>query len=100
MTVTKRRNQKTIIIGLGVALFFVVLGVFVFSYALETLDVKAGELGAQEKSIWTAPFADYTVAGSDSQWIALAIGVAATLLIFTVAFGAAKVLRKKKGETQ
>ena len=99
MTVTKRRNQKTIIIGLAAALFFVVLGVFVFSYALETLDVKAEELGAQEQSIWTAPFADYTVAGSDSQWIELAVGVAATLLIFMVAIGGAIVLRKKKGET-
>ena len=100
MNITKRRNQKTIIIGLAAALIFVVLGVFVFSYALETLDVKAEELGAQEQSFWTAPFADYTVAGSDSQWIALVVGVAATLLIFTVAFGAAKVLRRKKGETQ
>ena len=99
MTVTKRRNQKTIIIGLAAALFFVVLGVFVFSYALETLDVKAEELGAQEQSIWTAPFADYTVPGSDSQWIALAVGLAATLLIFTATFSAAKILRKKKGET-
>lgn len=100
MIAPKRRNQKTIIIGLAAALIFVVLGVFVFSYALETLDVKAEELGAEEQPIWSAPFADYTIAGSDSQWIALAVGIAATLLIFGAAFGAAKVLRKKKGETQ
>jgi ABC-type antimicrobial peptide transport system permease subunit len=93
----KKLSQKTIIIGLAAALTFVVLGVFVFSYALETFDAKAEELGAQEQQIWTAPFADYTVAGSDSQWIALAVGIAATLLLFGVAFGVAKVLRKKKG---
>jgi ABC-type antimicrobial peptide transport system permease subunit len=100
MTAPKRQNQKTIIIGLAAALIFVVLGVFIFSYALETLDVKAEVLGAQEQSIWTAPFADYAVAGSSSQWITLAVGIAATLLIFGAAFGVAKVLRKKKGETQ
>lgn len=100
MTAPKRRNQKTLVIGLAAALIFVALGVFVFSYALETLDVKAEALGAQEQSIWTAPFADYTIAGSTNQWIALAVGIAATLLIFGAAFGVAKVLRKKKGETQ
>lgn len=90
------RNNKTILIGLAFALIFVVIGVFVLSYAQETLDVKAEELGAREQSIWTAPFADYTVAGSSSQLIALAVGVAATLLIFVVAIGAAKALKKKK----
>jgi ABC-type antimicrobial peptide transport system permease subunit len=96
MTALKKQNQKTIMIGLAAALIFVVLGIFVFSYALETLDVKAEELGAEEQPIWSAPFADYTVAGSDSQWIALAVGVAATLLIFAVALGAAKAIKKKK----
>jgi hypothetical protein len=96
----KKHNQKTIIIGLAAALILVILGVFVFSFALETFDVKAEELGAQEQHIWTAPFADYTVAGSDSQWIALAVGITATLLIFGVGFGVAKVLRKKKGPKQ
>ena len=42
----KKHNQKTLIIGLAVALVCVVLGVFVFSYAMETLDVKAEQLGA------------------------------------------------------
>jgi hypothetical protein len=90
------RNNKTLLVGLAVALILVIVGVFVLSYAQETLDVKADELGAQEQSIWTAPFADYTVAGSSSQWVALAVGVAATLLIFAVAIGAAKALKKKK----
>lgn len=96
MTTLKKHNQKTIMIGLAAALLFVVLGVFVFSYALETLDVKAEELGAEEQPIWSAPFADYTLAGSDSQWIALAVGITATLLIFAVALGAAKAIKKKK----
>ncbi|HSV49478.1 MAG TPA: hypothetical protein VLH35_04105, partial [Candidatus Acidoferrales bacterium] len=74
-------NKKLLTVGLAAALVFVVLGVFVFSYALETFDVKAEELGAQEQTIWTAPFQDYTVAGSSSQWVALAVGVAATMLI-------------------
>lgn len=91
----KKTNQKTIIVGLIAALIFVVLGVTVFSYALETFDVKAEELGAHEHQIWTAPFADYTVGGSDSQWIALAVGVTATLLLFGVGFGVAKVLKKR-----
>ena len=96
MTVLKKKTQKTVIIGLAAALIFVVLGVFVFSYALETLDVKAEELGAEEQPIWTAPFVDYTIAGSDSQWVALAVGVPSTLLIFAVALGAAKAIKKKK----
>jgi hypothetical protein len=100
MTGKKKFNQKTLVIGLAVALVCVVLGVFVFSYALETFDVKAEELGAQEHQVWTAPFADYTVAGSDSQWIALAVGITATLLIFGVGFGVSKLLRKKKGTQQ
>jgi amino acid transporter len=96
----KKINQKTVIIGLGIALAFVVLGTFVFSFALETFDVKAEELGAQEQQIWTAPFKDYTISGSDSQWIALIVGIAATLLLFVAGLGVAKLIRKKKGEKQ
>ena len=96
----KKMNQKTIAIGLAAALIFVILGTFVFSYAMETFDVKAEELGAQEQQIWTAPFKDYTIAGSDSQWIALIVGIAATLLLFVVGIGVAKLIRKKKGGKQ
>jgi hypothetical protein len=97
MANNKKMNQKTIAIGLAAALIFVILGVFVFSYAMETFDIKAEELGAQEQQIWTAPFKDYTIAGSDSQWIALIVGIAATLLLFIAGVGAAKLIRKKKG---
>ena len=96
----KKMNQKTIAIGLAAALTFVILGVFVFSYAMETFDVKAEELGAQEQQIWTAPFKDYTIAGSESQWIALIVGIVATLLLFAAGIGVAKLIRKKKGEQQ
>jgi hypothetical protein len=96
----KKHNNKILIIGLVVALVCVVLGVFVFSYAMETLDAKAEQLGATEQPIYSAPFADYTLGGSNSPWVALAVGVTATLLIFGVGFGVAKVLRKKKGNTQ
>jgi ABC-type phosphate transport system permease subunit len=96
----KKMNQKTIAIGLAAALIFVILGTFVFSYAMETFDLKAEELGAQEQQIWTAPFKDYTIAGSDSQWIALIVGIAATLLLFVVGIGVAKIIRKKKGGKQ
>ncbi len=94
------KNQKTIIIGLAAALMFVVLGVFVFSFALETFDVKAEELGAQERTIWNAPFKDYTIGGSESQLIALVVGVVATLFLFATGFGVAKLIQKKKGEKQ
>jgi hypothetical protein len=96
----KKLNQKTVIIGLAAALIFVVLGVFFFSYAMETLDVKAQQLGASEQQIYSAPFKDYTLAGSNSPWVALAVGVAATLLLFGIGFGVAKVLRKKKETKQ
>lgn len=96
----KKHNQKILIIGLAVALICVVLGVFVFSYAMETLDVKAQQLGATEQPVYSAPFKDYTFDGSNSPWVALAVGVVATLLIFGVGFGVAKVLRKKKVNTQ
>ena len=94
------KNQVTIIVGLAAALMLVVLGVFVFSFALETFDVKAEELGAQEQTVWNAPFKDYTIGGSESQLIALVVGVAATLLLFVIGFGVAKLIRKKKGEKQ
>lgn len=97
MAIQKKLDQRTIIVGLAVALVFVLLGVFCFSYAQETLDVKAEELGLQEQTIYEAPFADYTLPGVDNVWGALIIGIAATLLMFAVSLGVAKVLNKKKG---
>lgn len=90
-------NQKTLIIGLTVALLFVLIGVFAFSYSLETLDKQAKQLGAEEKPIFTELFADYTIPGLDNEWGALIIGIAGTLLLFIVSLGVAKILHKKKG---
>jgi hypothetical protein len=90
------KNRKTVIVGLTVALIFVLAGVFCFSYALETLDVKAGELGVAEQPIYEPPFPDYTIAGMENEWGALIIGIAGTLLLFIAGLGVAKILHKKK----
>ena len=90
------KNQKTIIIGLTIAIIFVMIGVFFLSYAMETLDVKAEQLGAEEQPIYEPPFPDYSIIGIDNVWGALIIGLAGTLLLFIVGFGVAKILNKKK----
>jgi hypothetical protein len=92
------KNQKTVIIGLSVAMVFVLLGVFCFSYAMETLDVKAEELGAQEQPVYEPPLPDYTIPGMDNEWGALLLGIISTLLLFAVGLGVAKLLNMKKGK--
>jgi|SRR5450759_4169822 len=94
---TKKLNQKTLIVGLTVALIFVLVGVFMFSYSMKTLDKQAEQLGAEEKPVFTPPFVDYNIPGLDNEWGALIIGIAGTLLLFVVSLGVAKVLHKKKG---
>ncbi len=93
------KHQKTLIIGISIALVCVVLGVFCFSYSMETLDAKAEQLGAQEQPIYEPPFPDYNIAGLDSTWSALIIGLASTLLLFVAGFVVAKLLRKKGEKT-
>ena len=90
------KSQKTIIVGLTVAIIFVLIGVFFLSYAMETLDVKAEQLGAEEQPIYEPPFADYSIAGMDSTTGGLVIGIVGTLLLFAVGLIVAKVLNKKK----
>ena len=90
------KNQKTIIIGLTVAIIFVMIGVFFLSYAMETLDVKAEQLGAQEQPIYEPPFPDYSIVGLENVWGALIIGVVSTLLLFIAGFSVAKILKKKR----
>ena len=89
------KNQKTIIVGLVVSLIFVLLGVFVFSYAMETLDVKAEELGAEENPIYEPPLPDYTIPGMENEWGSLLLGIAGTLLLLIAGFVVAKILKKK-----
>ena len=90
------KNQKTVIVGLAICVIFVLLGVFVFSYAMETLDVKAEELGAEEEPIYEAPLPDYTIPGLDNEAGAILLGVLSTLLLFVAGFAVAKLLSKKK----
>jgi uncharacterized membrane protein len=90
------KNKKTVIVGLTVAILFVLLGVFCFSYAMETLDVKAEELGAEEQPVYEPPLPDYSIPGMENEWGALLLGIASTLLLFIVALGVAMLLKKKK----
>jgi hypothetical protein len=92
------KNQKTIIIGLTAAIIFVLIGVFCLSYAMETLDVQADKLGAQEQSIYEPPMPDYVIPGMDNPWISALLGIASTLLLFVVGFAVAKLLKKKKSK--
>jgi hypothetical protein len=91
-------NLKTVAVGLTVALIFVVIGVFFLSYAMETLDVQAEQLGAEEQPVFDPPFPDYVLPGMDNELGALIIGVTGTLLLFVVSYGAAVLLRKSKKE--
>jgi ABC-type antimicrobial peptide transport system permease subunit len=90
------KNNKTIISGLTAAIIFVLIGVFFLSYAMETLDVKADELGAEENPIYEPPLPDYVIPGLDNPLVSALLGIASTLLIFGVALAVAKLLNKKK----
>ena len=90
------KDKKTLYIGLAISLIFVILGVFVFSYAMETLDVQAELLGAEENPVYEPPFPDYSIVGFENEWGALIIGIAGTLLLFVVGLLVANVLKKKR----
>jgi ABC-type phosphate transport system permease subunit len=92
----KHSDMKTIIIGLTVALIFVLIGVFFLSYAMETLDKQAEQLGSEEKPLFNPPLADYNIPGLDNELGALAVGISGTLLLFIVSLGVAVLLHKKK----
>jgi hypothetical protein len=90
------KNKKTLLVGFAVAIIFVLLGVFCFSYAMETLDVKAEELGAEEAPVYEPPLPDYTIPGMDNEWGALLLGITSTVLLFIVSLGAAMLLKRTK----
>lgn len=96
MATKNRIIQKTVLLGLAVALIFVMAGIFCFSYALETLDVQAKVLGAEEQPIYEPPFPDYNIIGLENEWGTLVVGVVSTLLLFVAGLAVAKVLSKKK----
>jgi len=96
-TKSQKNNKRTILIGLAVALIFVTLGTFVFSYAMETLDVAAEELGASSQTIINAPLPEYVIPGFEENLVVnLMIGAVSTIGIFGVAYGIGKLLTKRK----
>jgi len=94
----KNLDRNTITIGLGLAVIFVIIGNFVFAYAMETLDVTAEELEVVGENILESPFPDYVIPGFENEWGSILLGVIATLVIFMVTLGIASLLKKKKKE--
>ncbi|MEM2098558.1 MAG: PDGLE domain-containing protein [Candidatus Bathyarchaeia archaeon] len=94
---SKKVDRNTVIIGLSLAVTFVALGTFVFSYALETLDVKAEELEVTGENLLPAPFPDYTIPGFENEFGNLLLGITSTLMIFIVTLGVANLLKRKQG---
>lgn len=90
-------DKKMIAIGLTLAIIFVIVGVLLFSYSMETLDVQAEQLGARDVSVYTAPFPDYVILGFENEAGNILLGVISILAIFGVTFGVATLLRKSKG---
>jgi hypothetical protein len=90
-----KKDKKMLTAGLALAAFMVVVGVLVFSYSNETLDVQAQKLGAQENSTYVAPFSGYSIAGLGVAGEVL-LGIISTLVIFGVTLGVASILKKRK----
>lgn len=85
------------VIGLIVAFVFVLIGVVWLSNSVETLDVKAEQLGAEENPVYEAPLPDYTVPGiEENLTVNLLLGIFSTLVIFGVTLGIGKILARKK----
>jgi hypothetical protein len=94
----KNLDRNTIVIGLALAVIFVIIGNFVFSYALETLDVQAEKLEISAENVLAAPFPEYTIPGFENEWGGILLGVVSTLAIFMVTLGVASLLKKKNSE--
>jgi len=62
-----KKDKQMLAIGLTLAVIFVIVGVFIFSYANETLDVQAEELGVEDVTIYEAPFPDYVILGFENE---------------------------------
>lgn len=94
----KNLDRNTILVGLALAVIFVVIGNLVFAYAMETLDVKAEELEVTGENILDAPFPEYVIPGFENEWGGILLGVVATLAIFVVTLGIANLLKKKNSD--
>ncbi len=91
-----KKDKQMLAIGLTLATIFVILGVLVFSYSMETLEVQAEELGAQESNLYQAPFPDYMIPGFENEAGSILLGILSTLAIFGVALGVGALLKKSK----
>ena len=93
---SRKSDKKLLVIGLSLAIVFVVVGVLVFSCAMETLDVQAENLGVHDESTYSAPFPDYTIVGFENEAGNILLGIASTFVVFGVTIGVARMLKKSK----
>ena len=94
----RKSVRKIIMTGLLVAVVFAIVGAFILSYSMETLDKQADKLGVQEKPIWNAPFADYNIPGLQNGLGTLIVGVGGVCLLFVVTLVVANLLKKKQSQ--
>ncbi len=88
-------TRRDLMVGLGVAALLVVMGTFIFGYSMETLDVKAEDLGIEaDEPVFPAPFPEYVIPGVESDAVNLLLGLVSTLLVFGVAWFVIKALAK------
>jgi hypothetical protein len=83
-------RYKLLIVGFLIAVIFVAVGVFLFGFANETLDVFAGLFGSPEWDTWTPPFPDYGIPGLEENPMAsflLGVGVTGFILALTFLIG-------------
>ena len=85
-------NKKWLLTGMVVAAVLVAMGTFVFSESIETLDVKAEELGFEGFSLLPAPFPEYAIPGLEDPLVNFLLGFVSVLLVLIVAFGVYKIL--------
>lgn len=90
-------DKKGLLSGIVVAAVLVALGTFVFSESIETLDVKAEELGFEGFSLLPAPFPEYTVPGFEDPLVNFLLGVVSVVLVLVAAFAVGRLLSSPHG---
>ncbi len=85
-------NKKVLLAGVILAAVLVALGTFVFSESIETLDVKAEELGFEGFSLLPAPFPEYTMPGFEDPLVNYLLGVFSVLIVLVATFAIGKLL--------
>lgn len=95
---SKPRHQikNELAAGVFVAAVFVALGTFVFSESIETLDVKAEELGFEGFNLLPAPFPEYAVPGLEDPVVNFLLGIVSVVLVLAVSFAVGKLLTSGK----